>query len=554
MRKAAFWLVTLLCLSLSSALAQGAVRGVVVSEVANVRIVPALGADVVANVPGGWDFVATGRSPDNEWLRIDFNGDEGWLHISTLVILEGDINALTVADPRTIPYGGFESPRAGMSNATSAITGKLTDWMNLRAGPGTGYPVLANPPYKSVLYLTGRTASSGWIQVVFEGTLGWLSARYVQPLNGAVFSNLPIDGIVADSLPLSQPTTDDYIATLRLLLDRVNLAQPSLDTIRAAWADASLAGRAFCHSYPARPSDYNIPNPLLAAYYPTLDPIHTLFNDAMYNVRYAIDLFIEVCNQPGTGNPVGQGTVQGALGVVNLADGQFAELRRQITALLPPDREIGPNECLLSYGGETDVLPLVQIDTIYTATFDPKKDVVGFCFDVQAGTSLNFEVLQTEGNATPYISVSPLDNPTNFIAVGSDPMGGSSVRVGPVVISTAGRYLLIVSQSVNISVTEALTANFAYAVINTTGLTVAPQLGIDPETGQVIFITPDYYTGDQVTVTEEPLGSVACPSLAFNCSQLFTCEEAQACLLAGKFELDPDGDGIPCEETLCTGG
>ena len=126
MRKAAFWLVTLLCLSLSSALAQGAVRGVVVSEVANVRIVPALGADVVANVPGGWDFVATGRSPDNEWLRIDFNGDEGWLHISTLVILEGDINALTVADPRTIPYGGFESPRAGMSNATSAITGKLS--------------------------------------------------------------------------------------------------------------------------------------------------------------------------------------------------------------------------------------------------------------------------------------------------------------------------------------------------------------------------------------------------------------------------------------------
>jgi hypothetical protein len=45
---------------------------------------------------------------------------------------------------------------------------------------------------------------------------------------------------------------------------------------------------------------------------------------------------------------------------------------------------------------------------------------------------------------------------------------------------------------------------------------------------------------------------VECPSLSLNCSQLTTCEEAQMCLNAGNFTLDPDGNGVPCEaNNLC---
>lgn len=46
-----------------------------------------------------------------------------------------------------------------------------------------------------------------------------------------------------------------------------------------------------------------------------------------------------------------------------------------------------------------------------------------------------------------------------------------------------------------------------------------------------------------------------CPSFPPNCSQLTTCEEVQACLNAGNFTLDLDGNGIPCESNnLCPAG
>jgi hypothetical protein len=49
------------------------------------------------------------------------------------------------------------------------------------------------------------------------------------------------------------------------------------------------------------------------------------------------------------------------------------------------------------------------------------------------------------------------------------------------------------------------------------------------------------------TITPTSNGGV-CPSTAFTCPQLFTCQEAYACLAAGNFSLDPDNDGIPCED------
>lgn len=557
MRKVAFWSMTLLamvCLSVAHVLAQGGVQAVVVNDIANIRVVPALGADVMGSVPSGWAFTATARSPDNQWLRLSFNGDEGWINVATITVLSGDTNSLPVADPRTIPYGGFESPRAGLTNKTSSITAKLTSGVHLRAGPSTGYPTLANPPINSVVPLLGRTASSTWVQMNFEGTLGWASSQYLELQNGANLAQLPIDGVVADSLPLSQPTQDDYFATLRLMLARVDLAQPSLDAIRGSWTDAALTGRATCHDYPARPSDYNIPNPLLAAYYPTLNPLITMFNDAMFNVRKAIDLFIDVCNQVGTVNPVGTATVQGALGVVNLADSQFGELRRRLLELIPPENTPGANQCLLSFNGKSDVLPVIAFNTVYRANFDPKHTAIGACFDSVVGQTFLFQALEIKGNVKFFMSVSLLSNPTNFQAVGAGSGSPQSLLLGPYVGNDTLRYLLIIADSGG-SRDKPLTSDFAYAITTVAGVSIPPVLQYDANTGQVTLSAPaSAPAGGSTVVTATPGtgGSVACPSLAFTCNQLFTCDEAKACLAAGNFSLDPDNNGIPCEaNALC---
>jgi uncharacterized protein YgiM (DUF1202 family) len=576
MRKSIFTLVLFTCvlmLSVSVMAQSGVVRAVVSNENANVRIVPAIGAELRGTVPAGFVFdEVTGRSPDNEWIRVVFNGEEAWVNLAPLTVLEGDVSALPVADPRTIPYGGFEAPRAGRSDATSNISARLPNsGLRLRAGPSTGYPVLANLPRYTVVPVLGRTLGNSWIQVNFEGTLGWITSGFVDITvpPGTVLSDLPLDGVVADAPPLDDATPEDLIATLQLMLARIDLAQPSLDAIRTAWTDAGLTGRASCQPYPARPSGYNIPNPLLAAYFPTLDPLITLFNDAMFNVRLSIDLFIEVCEQPGTVNAVGQATVIGALEAVSLADSQFAELRRRLNELIPEEVELGDDECLFTFQGASEILPLINLGQIVFDSFSPDQVVTGYCFDAIAGQQLLVETLQfPDSNVVHLASISPFDNPTNFLLTVPGSEGLPALRGGPLTVPATGRYLLILSDaSTDGAPPQGEFALIVYEVIPnyTTNLLQPDPLNPDaiilvtPDPSFFLPPTPSFGGPPFVTVTPsnqspfsgQPGGKVVCPGLGLTCEQLASCDEAYACLAAGNFSLDSDDDGVPCEVLRC---
>ena len=552
MRKSAF-AALMICLSLliGTVTAQGA-EILVNRDGVNVRLFPAIGAEVIGFVNAGYRAPATGRSPDNQWIRIDFNGEEGWLGFP-VINLFGDIESLPVADPRSIPYGGFESPRSGRTSADSPIKGRLAQsGLRVRAGPSRAYPILANAPRYTVMPLTGRTINNQWLQVNFEGTLGWIAMQYVEVQDGASIVNLPVDGIVAEEQIPSADTAEAYNATLAFLLERVNLAQPSLDTIRGVWTNVALGGESACGNYPARPTNYNIPNPLYAAFFPTLDPLQRLFNDAMSNVRLAIDLWIDVCSRPQPQRGVvGQATVEGALLAVNTADAQFAELRARINELLPQLLEIGPDQCLFTFRNASDVLRLITQGQLVTDTLDGTRTVTGYCFDAEAGQSLRFEYLQVSGNAQVILAVSPIDNPTNFIATGRGAGGQNLLSVSPVVIPFTGRYLLIIGDT-SVERAEPLTSSFGVLITNITGLTVlGPGLGLDPVTGQLIVLpsvtTPSISTPSPFfTPTALVGGGAVCPNLAFSCEQLTTCDQARACSLAGNFTLDFNGDGVPC--------
>lgn len=556
MRRLAFWLIVLvgtLCLSITAVFAQPLpVVGVdilVNRDNVNIRNAPALGADIVAYVNAGWTASANARSPDSQWVRIDFNGQEAWVGVAVLTIF-GDMNILPVADPRTIPYGGFESPRSGSSSAGSPISGRLAEsGLRLRAGPSVAYPVLANPLRYTVFPLTGRTANNAWLQVNFNGTLGWVTAGFVEIQGGASILSLPIDGIVAAAPPLSQDTNEDYVGTLKLMLQRLDLAQPSLDSIRDTWSTVALGQRAACQNFPARPSDINIPNPLLAAFFPTLEPLRLDFNIAMANLRLAIDLWIEACGQPQPPSGViGEATVIGALNALQLADTQFADLRRRLTALIPPPIQLGANQCLFTFRDQFDILNVITKGQLVLENFNQRKTATGYCIDANAGDALRIEVLRIRGNLQLLVAISPFDNPTQFLGVGRAAQDQNLLSVGPILISNPGRYLIVVSDIGDDN--EPLNGDYALLVSNLAGVTVlGPGLGIDPITGQVVVNPIQATSVPSVAPTATSSGTVVCPSTAFTCGQLFSCQEAQACLQAGNFSLDPDNDGIACEGT-----
>ncbi|MEP7292442.1 MAG: SH3 domain-containing protein, partial [Chloroflexota bacterium] len=466
----------------------------------NVLLLPAIGAEVIATVNAGFSTEILARSPDNQWVQVMIGGQLGWIGTPVLAIVAGDLNSAPVADPRTIPYGGFENPRSGITGVTSQWTGKLqTSGLRVRGGPSRAYPVLANAPRYTIFSLLGRTADSVWLQVNFEGTLGWVATQFVELQQGpGTLDALPIDGIVADGLPVSEPTGDNYLDTLRFMLARVNLAQPSLDSIRSIWTNVALGQRAQCGSYPVRPTNFNIPNPVLAPFYATLFPLNTDFNSAMTHLRDAIDLLIEACStpQPAEGL-VGQPVVQAALDLINQADTQFASLRQRITALLPPDRPLTDDECLFSFQNRSQIVPRLHYNEVVITRITARNFVIGFCFDAGVGQSLRIEALKVTGNAEPRLTVSSFDNPTNFIAAGDLNTGNTELGapgltnaiLQPILITQTGRYILILAD-LDGAVNAPLDGQIALLLTDVTGGTGfgSAGLSIDPATGNVIVV------------------------------------------------------------------
>ncbi|WP_161142561.1 SH3 domain-containing protein [Propylenella binzhouense] len=65
--------------------------------------------------------------------------------------------------------------------AASAATGGFTTGnVNMRAGPGTEYPVITTVPYGSSVAIYGCTAGYEWCDTNWAGYRGWVSGGYLE--------------------------------------------------------------------------------------------------------------------------------------------------------------------------------------------------------------------------------------------------------------------------------------------------------------------------------------------------------------------------------------
>lgn len=74
----------------------------------------------------------------------------------------------------------------GLGAAAQAQTTDVTAWtdLNLRAGPGPGYPILGVIPAQAPVILRGCLAEQSWCQVEFDGQQGWASGDYLAVMQG----------------------------------------------------------------------------------------------------------------------------------------------------------------------------------------------------------------------------------------------------------------------------------------------------------------------------------------------------------------------------------
>ena len=120
---------------------------------------------------------AVGRTADSTWIMVKTpDGATGWVNQGQVVIF-----AVT-----NLPVRGDAPPASTRSlapiNQATGIVNTAGDLLNLRSGPGTGYPIIGATPPGVTLTLVGRDTTTSWLQITQPGgaDIAWVSATFVR--------------------------------------------------------------------------------------------------------------------------------------------------------------------------------------------------------------------------------------------------------------------------------------------------------------------------------------------------------------------------------------
>jgi hypothetical protein len=278
--------------------AQGSVTVVPNRDYINVRLWPAIGATVIGSLGPGDVMTATGVSVDGDWVRIDYFGDEAWIGVIVVDVVSGGLQGLPLADPRSIPYNNTPA------TSDSMLTIRLDDsGVRLRSGPSTAYPVIQNLPRHAEAPVTGRIASNHWLQVSWQGLVGWLAIDYITlySANGATINDVPVvSPAPSTGARLSDASAYDrfvYVDEMRRYLDR---ARSTLGVVDAAWQSASAGIWPEVCSAPPLVETYFL-NSSGRNDYPDLVEATLRLNQGINTVNYALQSWLDSClNGPHT--------------------------------------------------------------------------------------------------------------------------------------------------------------------------------------------------------------------------------------------------------------
>ncbi|MBE2267322.1 MAG: SH3 domain-containing protein [Anaerolinea sp.] len=154
----------------------------------NVRSGPATSYERVGSLDPGDTVDITGRTADQEWLLIDYQGTPGWVAYF-VVSVTGELDAVTIV--ATTPQ--IADLEADLAAATVSITIITRFNTNLRAQPDFGADVVAIVPFNTPLEVQARTEDSLWLRVRYDGVTGWLMTALINVTSGQNIEVLPVD-------------------------------------------------------------------------------------------------------------------------------------------------------------------------------------------------------------------------------------------------------------------------------------------------------------------------------------------------------------------------
>ncbi len=154
----------------------GALSGTVIrATVLLVREAPFMGAPVVGRVQRGQTYQVLGRDENALWFLIQLSDRQGWVWGYYLHVNGNEYNA-----PVNSPFVTQGNPAAATGVVVQSEAG-----LRLRAAPTTDSAQIGRIPWGEIMPLISRT-QDGWYQVVFRGTVGWVSSSFVKVVEGDI--------------------------------------------------------------------------------------------------------------------------------------------------------------------------------------------------------------------------------------------------------------------------------------------------------------------------------------------------------------------------------
>jgi uncharacterized protein YraI len=172
----------------------------------NVRSGPGTQYTIIGKIRAGDALDITGRRADNAWLRVNFNGQEGWVS-AALFDVTGDVATApeAVAGPNAVL-------RQTASQANNTALGNVVVVTrvnaNLRATPAATSDVLATIPFGTQLTVTGRTTNNNWVRVTFNNQTGWVSSGLLNFTQGNIDNVTALDASGNPAPTTSQPAPE----------------------------------------------------------------------------------------------------------------------------------------------------------------------------------------------------------------------------------------------------------------------------------------------------------------------------------------------------------
>ena len=179
------------------AYSQVEVQATVIPDQLNVRESPSFDGVTLGAYARGDVLRITGWDGTVWVFAVPLAGDlTGWVHWDYIDFPAGfevgTLPIITATGSASISQNKSESETSPNGSAAPVATagqlsGSTVDTVNLRAGPGTTYPILQTLPAATPLILAGRSADAAWLKVQAGDQSGWLFAQFVSP-SGAIWS------------------------------------------------------------------------------------------------------------------------------------------------------------------------------------------------------------------------------------------------------------------------------------------------------------------------------------------------------------------------------